>query len=744
MEKYSNQMNLNSTDFNHEKYLKEPIGMFSSGVLLETKSKIDIHPSPKIRSNYYNIYQKPLTLERPQLIEEKYSMADLIKLNNEQLVNLLVTIEWEQITDLFQFNDAAVTFYNDLGRIEELINALYTRGKLYTKDDAMGIETLVEVIRAGFYLAFYYVEFSQLNQRSFHDKCLPALKAIAANPNFTWGTKVQSTIIQEYGLLINNASCDVEVVNLVYPILKEYYDNLDKFIENSEIGAAVYALLSGVNYDLETYLLQTGSKPEDTIWYGKIDEFINVVINFALLGNVTQKNSWIINNGIYHIANLGKFHSTPNKGNRVLTNVLVIYPYLSEQYLWAVDRISFVYGGIDADGNVIEHEKIVEEGKGYYLPKTYMFDNNSIVFRTGNEITEETVKRLYWAIKEVKAQFHRIIVSDEPIENEGNSEILVNVIYNNPNEYQLNRLLYVYDTNNGGIYIEKIGTLFTYDRTSKESIYSLEDLVRHEFTHYLQGRYVVPGLWGDSDIYNNERLTWFEEGNAEFLAGATRMNNILPRRSVIEGLSSNQGDSYSALQVLHARYGMRNLYNYCFAMQSHMYNNHVDIFNKIYSLIRTNDVVGYDAYIESLGKDEIFNQGYQAYVQMLKSNQEQYPNPRVSGDYLLQHYPKLMSEVAKMIQEEFDLTSIVIKKYRSQFFNTFTLCGSYIGGVSKGEHEDWKVMNKVVDNGLKYLTEEAWSGYRTLTAYFKNYRVNSSNQFEYDVVIHGVNTEEDG
>ncbi len=49
------------------------------------------------------------------------------------------------------------------------------------------------------------------------------------------------------------------------------------------------------------------------------------------------------------------------------------------------------------------------------------------------------------------------------------------VIYNSPEEYKLNRTLYGYSVDNGGIYIEGIGTFFTYERTPEESIYSLED-----------------------------------------------------------------------------------------------------------------------------------------------------------------------------------------------------------------------------------------------------------------------------
>ena len=68
---------------------------------------------------------------------------------------------------------------------------------------------------------------------------------------------------------------------------------------------------------------------------------------------------------------------------------------------------------------------------------------------------------------------------------------------------------------------------FTYERTPKQSIYSLEELFRHEFTHYLQGRYEVPGLFGSGELYQNERLTWFQEGNAEFFAGSTHVQIML-------------------------------------------------------------------------------------------------------------------------------------------------------------------------------------------------------------------------
>lgn len=68
--------------------------------------------------------------------------------------------------------------------------------------------------------------------------------------------------------------------------------------------------------------------------------------------------------------------------------------------------------------------------------------------------------------------------------------------------------------------------------------------------------------------------------------------------------------------------------------------------------------------------------------------------------------------------------------------------GKYTGGTSKGESEDWKAMSKQVNQTLEQLSQKGWSGYKTVTAYFVNYRVNAANQFEYDIVFHGVATEE--
>ena len=89
----------------------------------------------------------------------------------------------------------------------------------------------------------------------------------------------------------------------------------------------------------------------------------------------------------------------------------------------------------------------------------------------------------------------------------------------------------------------------------REGKYTLEELFRHEFTHYLQGRYVVPGMWGQGEFYQEGVLTWYEEGTAEFFAGSTRTDGIKPRKSVTQGLAYDRNNRMSLYGVLHAKYG---------------------------------------------------------------------------------------------------------------------------------------------------------------------------------------------
>lgn len=669
-----------------------------------------------------------------------YTYNDLNKLSYKELTDLLVTIDWFQIKDIFVYNEDAYKFYNDEARVNAIIKTLEDRGSTYTATDDKGIPTLVEVLRSGFYLAYYNDSLSHLYDRSYREKCIPAMISIQKNPNFKIGESGQNNVIQSLGMLIGNSACNVEVVNNCVPILNQFNSSLDANLKDYSKTNAVFQITKGIEYDLNSYLYNSNTTADKSPWFSKVDGYIDAVTNFAILTNVTDDNDWLINAGMYYCAKLSNFHSNSTNIQKKLDSCLEIYPYLSIQYFDAVDFISYYFNGKLVDGTVLDINKIREEGKSHYLPNVYTFEDSSMVIRTGDKVTKEKVQRLYWASKEVKAQFHRVIGNDNELEKGNPDDVLTMVLYNSPKEYKLNQPLYGYSTDNGGMYIEGDGTFFTYERTPEESIFSLEELFRHEYCHYLQGRYMVPGMWGTGDFYQGKdwRLTWFEEGSAEFFAGSTRDNDVLPRKSQVSGLSTDPAERFSTDKLLHSKYGSWDFYYYGFAFCDYMYNNRLDIFNNLVDNIISNNVSGYDSYIETLSKNATVDQGYQTHMQNLVDKYDSLTVPLVSDDYLATHDAIDLNKVSSDIKNIVPLKNVNIAREKGEFFDTFTLTGVYTGDTSKGEAKDWEAMNTKSNEFLNSLEKLPWSGYKTVTNYFVDYKVNSNNKYEFEVVFTGI------
>ncbi|WP_268624679.1 collagenase [Paenibacillus alvei] len=667
--------------------------------------------------------------------QSTYSMADLSAMSYEDLTDLLVSIDWEKIPELFKFNEDTRRFYADENRMQAIIDRLEESGRRFTTEDMQGIPTLVEVLRSGVYLGYYNKELSRLNELDFREKMLPAMKAIVDNPSFTWGNEVQHKVISSTGRLISNVTVDTYIVNRLTGLLSDFNDRIDHLGGNFLSGKAFYDVLEGVGYVLMYRMTEPDQKAE---FKGNIDGYLEQLFRLGSEGSTAEDKIWLTSNAIYYSGALGHYHSDPQKANRVLTNVMQTKPKLGELYFVAADQIARNYDEKDAYGNRVDIDELKKRGKEHYLPQRVEFDDGQFVIRAGGQLTQEQLQRLYWAAKEVKAQFHRVIGNDKPLEAGNPDDVLTIVIYNNPDEYKMNRLLYGYSTDNGGIYIEGDGTFFTYDRTEAQSIYSLEELFRHEFTHYLQARFEVPGMFGQGPLYQGGRMQWFDEGGAEFFAGATRMEGIQPRKSVVGYLVADEpGQRYTVSDTVNSKYGSWQFYNYSFALYDYLYHHDFTAMDRIHRAIRNNDGDAYEQQLESISGDARLNESYQRSIEEKVARYDKLSVPLVSDDYLKAVEAKPELEIYDEITNLAGLSNRSVKKSNSGLFKSYELRGTYVGGASAGVEQDWQTMNKLTDGFLQALSDKPWNGYKTLTAYFTNYRVNDEGNFVYDVVFNG-------
>jgi microbial collagenase len=679
---------------------------------------------------------QPRSLKSSRTSERStYSMAELNSMSYTELTNLLTRIQWEEIPELFQYNEDTRRFYSDEKRVQAVIDQLEESGRRFTPEDDQGILTLVEVLRSAFYLGYYNKDLKYLDQSKFREKLLPAMNAIIDNPSFAWGTETQNEVIGAMGKMISNSTVDADTINRLTGTISSFIDRKDTLSKDFMAGTSFHDVISGVGYVLMWRIMEPEQKAP---FKGEIDGYLEQLFRLAQDNSVTPDNQWLTSNSVYYAGALGQYYSDPQKANKILTDVMHTAPNMGELYFVAADQIAQNYGGTDALGRKINMDELKQRGKEYYLPKRTEFDDGKFVFQTGSSLSDEQLQRLYWAAKEVKAQFHRVIGNDKALEEGNPDDVLTIVIYNNPDEYKMNRFLYGFDTENGGIYIEPSGTFFTYDRTEKQSIYSLEELFRHEFTHYLQGRYEVPGMWGQGLLYQGGRMQWFDEGGAEFFAGSTRTQGIQPRQSVVSNLvGDTPAERYSVSDTLNSKYGSWKFYHYSFALFDYMYHQDFTAMDRIHSAIRTNDAAAYEQQLTSMSSDERVNESYQRSIDDNVSRYDSLSVPLVSDDYLRATDPKPVQEIYDEITATAGLEGTSMEQHKSPFFQSFEVRGTYVGGVSKGKEQDWQTMNTLTDDFLQSLSGQQWNGYKTLTAYFTNYHVDNDGHFVFDVVFHG-------
>ncbi|MBB4981207.1 collagenase [Streptomyces nymphaeiformis] len=266
------------------------------------------------------------------------------------------------------------------------------------------------------------------------------------------------------------------------------------------------------------------------------------------------------------------------------------------------------------------------------FPYTYSYDNGAIKVRTA--LDRATVDQLYYASKQVKAQYHRVLGTDQPLAGDQNTTLNI-VLYASRADYEnYHPILTGMGTNNGGIYIERGATFYTYQRrVPQDSSLTLEELFRHEYTHYLNGRWAVPGFFGEGPWYQGDRTTAMDEGTAEFFDGATRDNGIAVRKSLVRGVindTAGGGPRMSVQQLLHATYdgdGFR-FYNYAGTFFEFLWTEHPSLLREMYTHLRADDVAAYDAWRNRMGSDANLQSAYDRFLdtQIAKLDQLYVPN----------------------------------------------------------------------------------------------------------------------
>jgi len=181
-------------------------------------------------------------------------------------------------------------------------------------------------------------------------------------------------------------------------------------------------------------------------------------------------------------------------------------------------------------------------------------------------------------------------------------------IFPNPATYTNYMNAFVGDgANSGGFFYEKENTLYTFQRTARTYFISIEELILHEITHYLNKHYLFRQHWGTA-AYKATKSTWLNEGLAEFMSGlnfdARGCYTIPLRENYMDRICrSKYADQYNLEALLASSskgtFHYQQGYTFIYFLATH----HMALFQKILVSFRSNKAIDFAPQLVKLSAD---------------------------------------------------------------------------------------------------------------------------------------------
>ena len=315
----------------------------------------------------------------------------------------------------------------------------------------------------------------------------------------------------------------------------------------------------------------------------------------------------LLETAVQILVRLTQLDSIKEAAISALTSILSEHKRLSSPFLVAARGLE---NEINCASLNICRDVLEREILAHALPNTYRFDDGATVFQTSSNLEEQKVQLWYYATKEVQAQFHRLVETDEIVRDD--VDVFTARIYGTKLDYTIFEAYLSYaDTRgiqSGGFYSDGIIRTFIHNQPGDRTTYgvgSFEEIIRHEYAHYIADRF---GLNGGP---------WFDEGLAEFLVGSTQAEGSPVRASQVQYIAGNERRLDPA-GLFDSEYiaglGGRYFYYYADLFFHFMHQQRRTQLLALFDLLRSGDYAAYDARVRTWAADRQLAADFDAFL----------------------------------------------------------------------------------------------------------------------------------
>ncbi|NVJ61580.1 MAG: collagenase [Gammaproteobacteria bacterium] len=625
-------------------------------------------------------------------------LNEAVAIPDVELADYLIGLEQTCVSEFFYGDADLLSDFYTSDRIILIAEELVSRTTNYAIEHADILDRLLSILRAGYYNRYYDSELYSW------DEFTPEVRAATlsvlnkfyeSDVFWTLNDESHANAVFEWFLLIDVSESRVEFIPMFKQLLTRFNESfLQQYRWTNVYNSFFYTMLErGLHRERFRAAIE-----DDNELIGLLE----VAANRNWLSTVEDGDyEYLIYNTFFYIGKMHGFDIFINQTEKLINKLLEEEQRFS--YLWMSVATS-INGWSDCNQfsayNICK-EAVKPELEQRLFPNTFKFDDGKMVVRTALELNK--VESLYYAAKQVQAQFFRLTENDQPLPDDKN-DTLTMVIYDSPNSYDLYQyFLNGIDTDNGGIYIEQDGTFYTYDRTEQDSIYSLEELFRHEYTHYLQARFSIHGVFGETVFYENNRITWLNEGSAEYLAHSTQYDGVLQRNIIVSQIA-NDSTRLSISEVVNSGYsGGFKFYRYGALLVDFLNKHHNEKITSIFDAIRNNNVDSFDALIDSIANSSELEAEFQVFIDDAIANLESLNNP--STLYIPARSLEFdsLTTVEELLVNQTSLTDAACTEYASSLEKRIR-CTGKLETESPNAKE---LFNQELDETIQYLVEQS-------------------------------------
>ncbi|QQX78898.1 collagenase [Shewanella sp. KX20019] len=541
-----------------------------------------------------------------------YSQFD--NLSGQDLYDFVRQADFACISELYSKNDAtSVAVYQS----ENVISvANYAKTMAATYDSRSGDEmlNLIYFLRGAFYIEYYNDDLNYANNKA-ANALRDLLVEYSNNPYINETSDMQGDTLAEFFIAWDSASSYLESV----PAITNYLNAFSP--EHLASNKHRYAL----------------TKALTTLYYGSWDaDYTKASMDHgdliaALLSVATSE---YIYNSAYAFEStdafheFGRFYEYQEYWN-LATSLKTTLNAGTVQYMNSFERMSAQWA--DAAGyldyyNPGECEQFGICGWEAELELKVLSINYSCSDTINIRAQQLTTDELQASCDLMGAEeilFHDILATgSQPVADDLNTNLEVNIFDSYDDYDQYAGIIFGISTDNGGMYLEGTPSqegnqarFIAHEATWTEDI--LVWNLRHEYVHYLDGRFNQYGAFNYFDI-DTGKSVWWSEGLAEYISHQNRYD---------DAVNLGRAQTYSLSEILSNTYdsGSDRVYKWGYLAVRFLFENHRSDVDALLVLARGGDASGWLAYIDSnIGQN--YNNEWNTWLASVTSNDESLSN----------------------------------------------------------------------------------------------------------------------